>query len=596
MKEKSSLLVTILLIALFDFSSALPGDPDGQPPDLTEEEPIEDCLTQPWVITSEEIENSGAMVLGEILGRLPGMEVLDRGYLGAEKEVSFQGFQPSRLLFILDGEVINNPLDFSLDINLIPLSAIEKIEVISKIRYFEIDTHTAGGIVKITTKRYHGGNPFTKLTFTNGSFHTNLISGSFSRGLFDEKMGLSLSFNSITTDGFSDEGEHSTFQYHFQFGEKLWKELDVTLSGAGTASSVTLPEESTGTDDVNLETGFQHINMAAFIMPEGPVPLEISAYYNENSRDSLEFGNPDRVQKSRGDRKGIRLKGLLRPTNSLQITMGTEEKFVSGSDAQDSDIFSIFSGVKWETAFLPTIEAMGRWEREGPLSSVWSGGLTASRSLTRRSEIFVSYMEASHLPYLVEEEMLSLGWERTIESGISYRLSVLDNSFKLFRRWSAVRSVNEDNLDDYIFSPDSELKETGWSVSTGIRTGEYLSISAGYQNLDVHEFPSGGIEHPIPRHYLTGTARVQKSFKDGNLKCSCLVSGVAVRGRNNGVASTLSASRDYHYLDLNMGLQIIDVTIYYNIRNVFNHSYEIVETYPMPGRVGRFGFTWNFSD
>jgi len=594
MKEKSSLLVTILLIALFDFSSAMPGEPEDQPPVLPEEDPIEGRMTRPFVITSEEIENSGAMVLGEILGRLPGLEVLDRGYLGSEKEVSFQGFQPSRLLFILDGEVVNNPLDFSLDINLIPLSAIEKIEIIRETRYLEIDTHTVGGIVKITTKRYHGGNPFTKLTFASGSFHTNLISGSFSRGLFTEKLGLSLSFNNITTDGFADEGEHSTFQYHFQVGEEIWKGLDITLSGAGTASSVTLPEESTGTDDVNLETGFQHVNMTACLMPEGPVQLKFSAYYTDNSSDSLELSDPGGVQKSRGGRKGIRLRGLLRPASSLQLTIGTEEEFVSGSGVQDADIFSLFSGVKWETAFLPTLEAMGRWEREGPLATGWSGGLTASQSVTERSKIFVSFMEASHLPSLVEEDMRYLGWERTIESGISYRLSVLENSLKLFHRWSAARLVNEDNLENHFFSKDSELKEAGWSVSTGMRAGEYLSLSAGYQNLDVLDFPLGGVEHPIPSHYLTGTARVQKSFKDGNLKCSCLVSGVIVRGRKNGVTSQPPISRNYHLLDINMGLQIIDVTIFYNIRNVFNHSYEVVENNPMPGRVGRFGFTWDF--
>ncbi len=597
MKEKINLLATALLLLITGPVGALPDGPGDLPSDVPEEEPAGGQVPGPFVLTSEDIENSGALVLGEILGRLPGLEVLDRGYLGAEKELSYRGFPPGRVLFVLDGEVINNPLDHSFDLNLIPVSAIERIEVTGDVHFQELDTHAAGGTVWITTKRYHGGNPFTRLTFANGSLKTNLVRGSFARGIFGERLGLSLSFNTITTNGLGNEGEHSTFQYHFQAGENVWKGLDVALSGAGTASSVTLAKDVTGTGDVELKTAFQHLSVGACIAPGGPLPLEISAYYNENSRDSLESAGSSGVLRAKGNRKGIRLRGLLRPAEDLRMTVGAEEEFLSGEG--EADIFSLFSGVTWKNRLLPTLEAAGRWEREGSGRSTWGGGLRASRPVASSAELVVSYREASHLPALAggaTNGTRELGWERTIESGISCRLYGFENSFELFQRWSAMRVDDRDSGGEYRFSAGSNLKEVGWTVTTRVEAGEYLSVSAGYQNLDVLDFPSGEAEIPVPRHYFTGTARVQKSFKEGNLKCSYLASWVMARGRDNGGPTSPAGSRNYHVLDLNMGLKIVDVTIFYTIRNIFDHTYEIVGGRPMPGRVSRFGFTWDFFD
>jgi len=69
-----------------------------------------------------------------------------------------------------------------------------------------------------------------------------------------------------------------------------------------------------------------------------------------------------------------------------------------------------------------------------------------------------------------------------------------------------------------------------------------------------------------------------------------------VRGRNRSLTGSFPGDDNYSYADMNTRFRIVDVTFFYTVRNVFDLDYEIVGGFPMPGRVSRFGFRWDFYD
>jgi iron complex outermembrane receptor protein len=140
----------------------------------------EDAASAPafvTVITADQIAESGASSVVDVLETVPGVRFTN-GMAGPGSEsVSMRGFGENsfgRVLVLVDGKRLNNPDMQAINWNAIPLAAIERIEVLDGSASVQYGNSAVGGVINIITKKT--GERRTMLDVAGGSFFSNKAS------------------------------------------------------------------------------------------------------------------------------------------------------------------------------------------------------------------------------------------------------------------------------------------------------------------------------------------------------------------------------------------------------------------------------------
>ena len=155
------------------------------------------------VITADDIAESGATNVVDVLEAVPGVH-FSSGISGAGSEaISMRGFGANsygRVLILVDGNKINDPDMSVANWNAIPLSDIERIEILDGSASVQYGNNAVGGVINIITKK--GGKRRTLIGVSGGSFFTHRESlfhfQPFSRG------NLSFSAEYVGTKGYRE--------------------------------------------------------------------------------------------------------------------------------------------------------------------------------------------------------------------------------------------------------------------------------------------------------------------------------------------------------------------------------------------------------
>jgi len=128
------------------------------------------------VITHEEIEKSAGKPLGELLGEQAGIIV--SGSLndpGTNQSVFIRGAGSGRALILIDGIPISDPTatDNSFDINLIPVTMIDRIEISKGAQSTLYGSDAIAGVINIITIKSDVKTPFNvKASVSGGNYGT----------------------------------------------------------------------------------------------------------------------------------------------------------------------------------------------------------------------------------------------------------------------------------------------------------------------------------------------------------------------------------------------------------------------------------------
>ena len=145
---------------------------------------------QVTVITEDEIKKSGKTELVDVLSDIAG--VTFRSYsTGAEAQVSMRGFGENsygRVQVLVDGRSLNNPDMSGLNWQSIPLSSIEKIEILDGPSAVLYGSGAVGGVINIITKESAPGVT-AEPTIAYGSHNTR--QGLINAGIRHRQGGLS---------------------------------------------------------------------------------------------------------------------------------------------------------------------------------------------------------------------------------------------------------------------------------------------------------------------------------------------------------------------------------------------------------------------
>ncbi|MEO0316974.1 MAG: hypothetical protein RL404_651 [Pseudomonadota bacterium] len=204
-----------MLSPLFLTSPALaaPGDPQ-LPPVVVSASRFEENLNQVpayvRVISSEEIQRSGAFSVPALLAQIGAIPVSGSslGQLGLGANVDLGGYgvtSNSTTLVLLDGQRMNPPDSQGVSWEVVPLNAIERIEILHGAAGVQFGNGAVGGVINIITRPGSG----TSVEQTLGSFNTLITNASYGKVMDDAR--LSMQAYRSSTDGWRENsGAHAS--------------------------------------------------------------------------------------------------------------------------------------------------------------------------------------------------------------------------------------------------------------------------------------------------------------------------------------------------------------------------------------------------
>ena len=122
----------------------------------------------PWdttVITREDIEDSTAVKLGDIIRTVPGVSVKANGGLSSQISARLRGSNSQQVLVLLNGNRINSPSLGTFDLGDILLSDVERIEIVKAPLSSLYGADAVGGVINIITR---GSSEKPKVTVSAG--------------------------------------------------------------------------------------------------------------------------------------------------------------------------------------------------------------------------------------------------------------------------------------------------------------------------------------------------------------------------------------------------------------------------------------------
>jgi vitamin B12 transporter len=171
LQQNSFLLSTLLIvsskaIAVADEPIALPGLTVSTA--VRAEQPAADVLASVSAITREDIRRSAAQDLLELLRLQAGVDIVRSGPSGAQTSVFLRGGNSDHVLVLIDGIRVASAHTGTYAWELLPLSQIERIEIVRGPRAALYGSDAIGGVIQVITRQLE--SPAVRLT--GGSYGT----------------------------------------------------------------------------------------------------------------------------------------------------------------------------------------------------------------------------------------------------------------------------------------------------------------------------------------------------------------------------------------------------------------------------------------
>ena len=177
------------------------------------------------IITREDIINSPAKSIDEILQQVPGMDIRRRGANGVQSDIGFRGSSFEQVLLLLNGIRMNDSQTGHNSMNLpVDLDDVERIEVIKGPAARRFGQNAYAGVINVITKTNPGKR--VKISAEGGDYKT--YGFGLNAQLGNEKFSNSLQANSAGSEGYMYNTDYEIRNVFYQSKLNI-KEGDIRL-------------------------------------------------------------------------------------------------------------------------------------------------------------------------------------------------------------------------------------------------------------------------------------------------------------------------------------------------------------------------------
>lgn len=152
-------------------------------------------------IDRDEIQRAGSDSLTDILSRQPGIQISTNGGAGTASNIYLRGTNSDHIVVLVDGIRINSVTLGTTAFESIPLSQIEKIEILRGPASSLYGADAIGGVIQIFTRKNKNATPHFYAASGIGSYDTKTAEAGISGGY--KSLTYSLNVSSLDTNGFS---------------------------------------------------------------------------------------------------------------------------------------------------------------------------------------------------------------------------------------------------------------------------------------------------------------------------------------------------------------------------------------------------------
>ncbi|MGD0651106.1 MAG: TonB-dependent receptor [Verrucomicrobiia bacterium] len=192
------------------------------------------------VVPHEQIEQTQAQTVQEVLRDVPGVEVAQTGQPGGQTSVFLRGANGEHTLVLIDGVRVNNAFNSAFDFANLPVDNIDHIEILRGPQGTLYGSEAMGGVINIVTKR-GAAQPTGSVLVEGGSDDAFRSRGSFA-GTFG-KLSLSAATSYFSSDNERTNSEVRIWDASGQAAYQLLERLDVSLLGTWLKSHAGTPND-----------------------------------------------------------------------------------------------------------------------------------------------------------------------------------------------------------------------------------------------------------------------------------------------------------------------------------------------------------------
>jgi iron complex outermembrane receptor protein len=252
------------------------------------------------IITDEQITRSGVNTLPQLLARQPGITVRDNSG-NPDQSVDLRGFGitgDQNTLVMVDGQRLSENELTSARWSTIPLSAIDRIEILRGSGAVLYGANATGGVINIITKAPRAGDRDFNVFAGYGSYDTiDLRAGG---SVASDRLGLSINGGHYSSDNYRDHNRVQQRNVEASFktlgsGPKLGVQLgaddqDLQLPGVRTAAQLQTDRRGATTpNDFANRTGWHALFTSAFDLGFGELAVDVG-YRKKDAQSSTLIG------------------------------------------------------------------------------------------------------------------------------------------------------------------------------------------------------------------------------------------------------------------------------------------------------------------
>ncbi|WP_312509987.1 TonB-dependent receptor plug domain-containing protein [Chryseobacterium culicis] len=553
------------------------------------------------VITREDIVNSPAKSIDEILQQVPGMDIRRRGANGVQSDISFRGSSFEQVLLLLNGIRMNDSQTGHNNMNIpVDLDDVERIEVIKGPAARRFGQNAYAGVINIITKTVPGKK--VKISADGGDYSTYGLG--FNAQIGNEKFTNSLQANSASSEGYMFNTDYEIRNVFYQ-GKLNIKNGDVRVqagfsekkfgaNGFYASSAATKQYEETQASIVSVahQQTFGKLKLNSNVYWRRGQDMYLYDRWNPDFYRNMHIGNNVGGEVNSSYQWGLGTTGIgveLRKEFLASSNLGDRNRFVSQVFFEHhfsllDKKLNISPGISWANYskegnfFYPGLDVGYNFN---PNHKVYGNIAKVHRIPTFTDLYYISKTEQGN-PDLRPENALSS------EVGYQYQDSKIAAKVSGFLRNSrnSIDWVKKDINDKIWFAENvGDIKTRGIEAEWSHRPVEWLKYTVGYTYIDSKYEEKNGL---VSRYILD------------NLKHQ-LVSKLELKFLKNFTNELVYRYNErvnlgsYNLLDEKLSFAKKDYSVYVLINNITNTRYTEAFGVAMPQRWFHIGFSYTIN-